>query len=205
MELKDIVSIAGVSGLHKIIGRTKSGLILETIGTAKRFPTSIQDKVSVLEDISMYTEEGDMKLSEVFVKVNEKEKAGTSIPDAKADVKAQREFVTATIKLDNERVYDSDVKKLLNWYHILKSHLDFATLVETPAEETATEGKPKAKKGSKKAEETDDVAAVAEEKPKAKKVAAPKTPKTAAPKNTAPKANSKGAGGAKTTYRPKSV
>lgn len=204
MELKDIVSIAGVSGLHKIIGRTKTGLILETIGTGKRFPTSIQDKVSVLEDISMYTEEGDMKLSEVFVKVNEKEKAGTSIPDAKADVKAQREFVTATIKLDNERVYDSDVKKLLNWYHILKSHLDFATLVEPAVEETAAEGKTKAKKGSKKTEEVEETKAT-EEKPKAKKAAAPKTPKTAAPKNTAPKANSKGAGGAKTTYRPKSV
>src|SRR5215510_12730526 len=120
MELKDIVSIAGVSGLHKIIGRTKNGLILETLGTGKRFPTSIQDKVSVLEDISMYTEEGDMKLSEVFVKVSEKDKAGKSAPDAKADAKDQRAFVTDAIKLDNERVYDSDIKKLLTWYHILK-------------------------------------------------------------------------------------
>jgi hypothetical protein len=194
MELKDIVSIAGVSGLHKIIGRTKTGLILETIGTGKRFPTSIQDKVSVLEDISMYTEEGDMKLNEVLVKVNEKEKAGDTIPDAKADVKEQRAFITATIKLDNERVYDSDVKKLLNWYHILKSHLDFATLMNEPAAEEKAEE-------TNKAETTTE----GEEKPKAKKTAAPKTPKTTAPKNIAAKANSKGAGGSKTTYRPKSV
>ncbi len=194
MELKDIVSIAGVSGLHKIIGRTKTGLILETIGTGKRFPTSIQDKVSVLEDISMYTEEGDMKLNEVLVKVNEKEKAGDTIPDTKADVKEQRAFITATIKLDNERVYDSDVKKLLNWYHILKSHLDFATLMNEPAAEEKTEE-------TNKTEATTE----GEEKPKAKKTAAPKTPKTTAPKNIAAKANSKGAGGSKTTYRPKSV
>ena len=193
MELKDIVSIAGVSGLHKIIGRTKTGLILETLGTGKRFPTSIQDKVSVLEDISMYTENGDMKLSEVLMKVNEIEKAGTAVPDAKADAKSQRAFVSDAIKLDNERVYDSDVKKLLNWYHLLKPHIDFSTLMnESAAEETSTDDKKEA-------------AVDAEEKPKAKKAAAPKTPKTAVPKNTAAKANSKGAGGAKTTYRPKSV
>lgn len=207
MELKDIVSIAGVSGLHKIIGRTKAGLILETIGTGKRFPTSIQDKVSVLEDISMYTEGGEMKLSEVLLKLNEKEKAGETVPDGKVDSKEQRSFVTATIQLDNERVYDSDIKKLLNWYHILKSHLDFSKLVEAPAEEVASEEAPKKEKA--KAKKTADAAPEAEEKekekPKAKKTAAPKTPKASAPKSAAPKANSKGAGGAKTTYRPKSV
>jgi hypothetical protein len=187
MELKDIVSIAGVNGLHKIIGKTKTGLILETIGTGKRFPTNVQDKVSVLEDISMYTENGDMKLSEVFTTLQAKEKAGEAVPDGKVEAKAQRTFVAAAVKLDNDRVYDSDIKKLLNWYHLLKSHLDFAALTNTAAaEETSEKATPEA-----------------EEKPKAKK-AAPKTPKAAAPKSTAAKA-SKGAGGAKTTYRPKSV
>ncbi len=196
MDLKDIVSISGVSGLHKIIGKTKSGLILETVGTAKRFPTGIQDNVSILDDISMFTEEGDMKLAEVFVKLNEKEKAGEVIPDGKVDVKAQRAFVTATIKLDNERVYDSDVKKLLNWYHLLKGQLDFTTLKSAPAtEEIASDA------DVVKSESATDV----EEKPKAKKTATPKAPKNVAPKNIASKANSKGSGGAKTTYRPKSV
>ena len=128
MDLKDVVAISGMSGLHKIIGKTKTGLILETVGTAKRFPTGIQDNVSILDDISMFTEDGDMKLAEVFVKLNEKEKAGEVIPDGKVDVKTQRAFVTATIKLDNERVYDSDVKKLLTWFHLLKGQLDFTTL-----------------------------------------------------------------------------
>jgi hypothetical protein len=203
MELKDIVSIASVSGLHKIIGRTKAGLILETIGTGKRFATSIQDKVSVLEDISMYTEGGDMKLAEVLVKLNEKDKAGEAVPEGKAEGAVQRSYVTAAIQLDNERVYDSDVKKLLNWYHILKSQLDFSKLLEAPAEEEAATDKKESKAKGKNAEaepETDE-----KEKPKAKKTATPKTPKTAAPKNTTGRANSKGAGGAKTTYRPKSV
>ncbi len=196
MDLKDIVSISGMSGLHKIIGKTKTGLILETVGTAKRFPTGIQDNVSILDDISMFTEDGDMKLAEVFVKLNEKEKAGEVIPDGKVDVKTQRAFVTATIKLDNERVYDSDVKKLLTWFHLLKGQLDFTTLKSAAATEEA-------------AADAEDVKAETstegEEKPKAKKVAAPKAPKNVAPKNIASKANSKGSGGAKTTYRPKSV
>lgn len=198
MNLSEIVAISGIGGLHKIIGRTKTGLILESLGdTKKRFPTSIQDKVSVLEDISMYTEEGDMRLSEVFVKINETGK----VPTAKDDAKTQRKFLVDVIKLDSERVYDSDIKKLLTWYNILKDMLDFSTL---NTEETATEEAPK--KAAKKAK-TEDTEAATEEKPKkaaAKKTAAPKktATKTATPKAT--KVTSKSASNAN-TYRPKSV
>ncbi len=192
MELKDIVAVSGQSGLHKIIGRTKNGLILETIGSGKKFATGYQDRVSILEDISMYTQEGDMRLSEVLVKAH----TAGNVPTAKDDAKEQRNFLIKTIGLDSERVYDSDIKKFFNWYNALKEVLDFSKLGQEPkAEETpATETS---------AEET--AAPVAEEKPK--KAAAKKTAakKVAAPKNTAPKTNSKGAGAAKTTYRPKSV
>ncbi len=163
MKLKEIVAIAGVSGLHKIIGRTKNGLILETLAEPKkRFPTSIQDRVSVLEDIAMYTVEGDMRLAEVLVKINEKEKAGTAIPTGKDDAKTQRNFLIETIQLDSERVYDSDIKKLITWYGTLKTMLDFATLMdeETPEETAAAETAAK------------EEAPAAEEKPKAKKAAA---------------------------------
>lgn len=202
MNLSEIVAISGIGGLHKIIGRTKTGLILESLGdTKKRFPTSIQDKVSVLEDISMYTEEGDMRLSEVFVKINETGK----VPTAKDDAKTQRKFLVDVIKLDSERVYDSDIKKLLTWYNILKDMLDFSTLNQEEAtEETAVEEAPK--KAAKKAK-TEDTEVATEEKPKkaaAKKTAAPKktATKTATPKAT--KVTSKSASNAN-TYRPKSV
>lgn len=169
MKLKEIVAIAGVSGLHKIIGRTKNGLILETLAEPKkRFPTSIQDRVSVLEDIAMYTVEGDMRLAEVLVKINEKEKAGTAIPSGKDDAKTQRNFLIETIQLDSERVYDSDIKKLITWYGTLKGMLDFATLMdeETPEETPAAETAAK------------EEAPAAEEKPKAKKAAAKTGAKT---------------------------
>lgn len=210
MKLKEIVAISGIGGLHKIIGRTKTGLILETLDTKKRFPTSIQDKVSVLEDISMYTEDGDMSIAEVFVKLNEKGK----VPTGKDDSKTQRKYLVDTIKLDSERVYDSDIKKLLNWFNALKDMLDFSTLLETEEAEAeiaeaATEEAPKkaAKKTAKKVAEKEDETESKEEKP-AKKAAAKKAaPKKTAAKTATPKAtkvSSKSASNAN-TYRPKSV
>jgi hypothetical protein len=197
MDLKELVAIGGISGLHKIIGRSKTGLILETLAEPKkRFATGMHDKVSVLEDISMYTEDGDMALAEVFIKLNA---TGAAVPSSKDDAKTQRDFVNTAIKLENERVYDSDIKKLITWYNLLKDKLDFAALAGEPAE---AEAKPK--KASKKA---DAAESTEEEKPKkaaAKKTAAPKTPKVAAHKEASTKVSSKGAGN-KNTYRPKSV
>lgn len=180
MKLTEIVAVAGVAGLHKIVGRTKTGLILESLNeTKKRFPTGMQDKVSVLDDISMYTVEGDVKLSAVLKTLHAK----GNVPDGKSDVKAARTFLVDTIKLDSERVYDSDIKKLLNWYHILNGVINIAELKEedetadtetttAAAEnieavaETPAEEKPKKapRKTTKKAEEP--AAEGAEEKPK---------------------------------------
>lgn len=188
MELKDIVAVSGQSGLHKIIGRTKNGLILETIGSNKKFATGYQDRVSILEDISMYAVDGDIKLSEILQKAH----AAGNVPTAKDDAKLQRKFLVDLIQLDSERVYDSDIKKFFTWYNALIGIVDFASLITAEKEENTD---------SNENEELE----VKEEKPK--KVAAKKTatPKTTAPKNTAPKTNSKGAGASKTTYRPKSV
>jgi len=185
MNLKEIVSIAGISGLNKIIGRTKSGLILESLNEPKkRFATGIQDKVSVLDDISMYTMDGDMRLADVLIKLNER----GDVPSTKEPVEAQRKFLIETINLDSERVYDSDIKKLTNWFHTLKEILDINSLKE---EAEATDE-----------EKVTEASVEGEEKPKVK---APKVPKTATPKGGAPRANTKGVAGSKNTYRPKSV
>lgn len=191
MTLKEIVAISGIGGLHKIIGRTKSGLILESLNESKkRFATGIQDKVSVLEDISMYTTEGDMPLAEVLIKVS----AQKNIPTAKDDVQIMRKFLVDTIQLDSERVYDSDIKKLLTWYNTLQGLVDFSKLT---SEEEATENA---------ADQTEEAKTEGEEKVKkvAKKVAPPKqtTVKTSSPK--ASKLSSKSTANTN-TYRPKSV
>ena len=175
MKLTDIVAITGIGGLHKIIGRTKTGLIVESLNDAgKRFPTSMHDKVSVLDDISMYTENGDMKLSEVLLKIHTK----GDVPTSKDQPAVQRKYLIDAIQLDSERVYDSDIKKLLNWYHILANVTSIETLVaeETPtADETAeTSSKPEAEQQ--------------EETPKPKKAAAKKTPKSKTETEDKPKA-----------------
>jgi hypothetical protein len=201
MNLKEIVAISGVSGLHKIIGRTKTGLILESLNeTKKRFPTSIQDKVSVLEDISMYTEEGDMRLAEVFVKLHEKGGAPTS----KDNADTQRKFLVDVIKLDSERVYDSDIKKLIIWYNALKGIVDFNVLL---AEDNAAEAEETTEETLKNTGNKSEDLENSGEKPKkvaAKKTAAPKktATKTATPKPT--KLSSKSTANTN-TYRPKSV
>lgn len=192
MELKDIVAIAGQSGLHKIVGRSKNGLIVETIGTGRRFATSFQDKVSVLDDISIYTLEEDLRLNKVLIKLKESE----NVPTAKDDLKSIRSFLVETINLDSERVYDNDIKKLMTWFHILKDTLDFAKLAE-PEENSEVSADSNADVPN---ESTTD-----EAKPKKVAVKKAATPKTAVPKSAAPKANSKGAGGSKTTYRSKTV
>jgi len=125
MELKDIVAISGKSGLHKVIGRIKNGLIVESIANGAKFVTNYQDKVSVLEDISIYTTEGDLKLSEVFIKL----KNAGNTPESKEDLKVLRKYLIDTISLDSERVYDSDIKKLITWFNMVKDILNFDKLI----------------------------------------------------------------------------
>jgi hypothetical protein len=124
-----------------------------------------------------------VRLAEVFHKLWEKDREGEAVPSGAADVKTQREFVKAVVNIDNERVYDSDIKKLLNWFNILKEEIDFSKKPE----------EPKADEDGKE----DEVKTAMPSTHKAHKKEAPKT--------TAPKTNTKGAGGSKTTYRPKSV
>jgi hypothetical protein len=107
--------------------------------------------------------------------------------------------VNASINI-KERLFDNDIKKLLNWFHALKEVLDFDKL------KSASEALDADVAAENDAPETNAEAPIEEAKPK--KAAAKKTaaPKTAAPKNTAaPKANTKGAGASKTSYRPKAV
>lgn len=169
MELKDIVSVSGVAGLHKIIGRNKNGLIVETIGDNKKFATNIRQRVSILADIAIFTEDGEAKLWEVIKAIKALEDEGKSIPDAKADNDVAKAFMASILpQYDTEKVYVSDMKKLFGWYHTIKSVIDYSKLgVE---EETETEAAEKSGDSPVKA---------------AKKVAPKKTTKTAAPKTMA--------------------
>ena len=120
--LETILSIAGKPGLYKLVSRAKMNLIVETIDEKKkRMPTFATDRVTSLSDISMFTEGEDVPLYEVLVKVREKEESNVASLDwRKASAKQLQDYFAEVLPdFDRDRVHNSDIKKLLQWYDIL--------------------------------------------------------------------------------------
>jgi hypothetical protein len=177
MNLKSIISITGKPGLYSVVSQTKNGLIVESVGENKRLPVYASDKVSALEDISIYTTKEDMPLAEVYTKVFEFTKGKAAI-DHKAKPEELRTYLAGIVDFDQERVYNSDLKKLFQWFNLLVG----AGLL-----------KPEVKEEKKAAKAEGD------KKAPAKKIAAKKTTtaKKPAAKTAAAKAAPKKAGGVK--------
>ena len=118
--LKTILSISGRPGLFRLVNRGKGMLIVEEVATGKRTPAYARDKVISLGDISIYTEEGDTPLGLVLDAV--KVKNDGKPVDVKAlgsDENVREYFAEILPEFDRERVYTTDIKKLLSWYNLL--------------------------------------------------------------------------------------
>lgn len=154
MDLKEILAVSGKPGLYKIISQTRNGVIVESLVDKKRMPIYATDKISNLEEISMYTDDKEKPLKEIFKAVFDKENGG-SAPDPKSeDAKLKAYFAEVLPNYDRERVYASDIKKVYAWYNLLlKNDLmkfdEEEAKEETPAEEAiekpVEEKKPAAK------------------------------------------------------------
>ena len=132
--METILSIAGKPGLYKLVSRGKMNLIVEAIDdTHRRMPAFSTDRVTSLGDIAMYTDAGDIALWEVLVKVGEKEGLKpTSLKYKKCSSKELRAYFSEVLpNFDQDRVHDSDIKKLLQWYDILvnNGYTDFKTIL----------------------------------------------------------------------------
>ncbi|MCD8270746.1 MAG: DUF5606 domain-containing protein [Parabacteroides sp.] len=116
--LKAILSISGKPGLFKLVSHGKNMLIVESLVDKKRVPAYAKDKVISLGDIAIYTNETEVPLHEVLTSVKNKENgAKVTVP---SDTKELRTYFAEVLPdFDRERVYPSDIKKLLNWYNIL--------------------------------------------------------------------------------------
>lgn len=175
MNLKEILSVTGKPGLYIKVAATKTGLIAESIVDKKRIPVYASDKMSTLEDISIFTTDEDISLKEVFKKIHAKENGGLSIDHKSDDKKLKEYFGQVLPEFDKERVYVSDIRKVFSWYNLLvaKELLDLTDKPEKPAEEemkdVAEEVTEKPKKTAKKP---------AEKKPAAAKSAKDKKPTT---------------------------
>lgn len=119
MDLKGIIAISGKPGLFKIAAQGRNNIIVESMDTGKKFPAFASDKISALEDICIYTYEEEMPLADVYSKLAEKESYKASISHKEDAVKLREHIVTFLPDYDEDRVYDSDLRKLYQWYNIL--------------------------------------------------------------------------------------
>lgn len=118
--LKKILSISGKPGLFRLVSQGKNMLIVENIATGRRMPAYASDKVVSLNDIAIYTTDADTPLTDVLEKVKEANDGKTI--DVKAlgeDSKVREYFKTVLPEYDEERVYTTDIRKLLSWYNQL--------------------------------------------------------------------------------------
>ena len=170
MEYNRIIAVTGMPGLYEVLSSKSDGAIVRSLDdTSTKFVSSRVHNLSHLESIEVYTVRENVPLSELFSAMKESK---TGLPDLKDDKAIKAYFKEVYPDLDFERVYTSDMKKMVKWFDVLSSHeVDFnATQDEEQeeetaevVEETAEDKKPKAKSKSKT--ETKEVTAE-EEKPK---------------------------------------
>ena len=160
MNLKDIISISGEPGLFKFIAQGKNAIIVEHLETKKRSSAYSSAKVSSLEDISIFTDSEDMPLGKVFDRIHEKESGGPAI-DPKSDPAKLRDYFEEVLpEYAKDRVYPSDIKKVIQWYNLLQSK--DLLIKDEPEKEAETE---KETESEKEGEPDKESAPDTEEKP----------------------------------------
>jgi len=135
--LKDILAISGQPGLYKMVSNTKNGIIVENLENKKRMPAYATAKISALDDIAIYTQDGEDKpLIEVYKILKEKTNNGPAKDHKASNKELTAYFAEIMPYYDQERVYVSDIKKVFQWFNILQK-LDMLHLIDEPAEPEA--------------------------------------------------------------------
>jgi len=135
MNLKDILAISGEGTLFKFIAQGKNAVIVENLETGRRLSAGATAKVSALDEISVYTTGEDLPLSKVMDHIWEKENGGQAMSHRQPDADLKKYFGEVLPDYDRERVYTSDIKKVLHWYNILQG-LNLLVKEEEKPEET---------------------------------------------------------------------
>jgi hypothetical protein len=140
MDLQGIISISGRPGLFKIVTQGKSNVIVESLIDKKRFPAFASEKISSIEDISIFTYEEDVKLTDVFSTLLSQNDGKESINHKVEESVLRSTFTSVLSNYDIDRVYLSDIRKVFQWYNLLLKEglLKLEVIEET---EAASEGK----------------------------------------------------------------
>ena len=173
MKITDILAIAGKPGLYKVLASGSASIVVESMLDGKRSSVSGASRVSNLADITMYTMAEDVPLRDILNRIHEAQK-GAEGPSHKDSAQGIRDFIDGIVPELDDRVYQSDLKKLVQWYNILTGKDAFLLELPETDDQPAEEAKEAPKKEAKK--------------PAAKKAAAKKAPaKKAASKKTTKK------------------
>jgi hypothetical protein len=141
MNLEKILAISGKPGLFILKVQTRSGFVAESLADGKKITVNLKNNVSLLSEISVYTYEGEQPLSEIMKKIAAKENNAPSISHKSDNATLAAYFKEVLPDYDEERVYPSDIKKILNWYNMMqaKGLVVDEVAAETVADETPVE------------------------------------------------------------------
>lgn len=144
MSVEKILAISGKPGLYQLKIQTRTGFVAESLIDGKKITVGLRSNVSLLSEISVYTYDGEVRLAEVLRAIAEKEDNGPALSHKEDNTKLTEYFREVLPEFDEDRVYASDIKKILNWYNMLQakglvSKEDEATEETAPKEEVKTE------------------------------------------------------------------
>lgn len=136
--LKTILSVSGKPGLYKLLSNSKNMIIVESLIDKKKIPVHPRDKVVSLGDISIYTKTDDIPLKNILLSMKQKENGerASMAPNSKPE-ELKKYFEEVLPEFDKDRVYPTDIKKIISWYNILiESGIDFEAEEKVVGEET---------------------------------------------------------------------
>lgn len=129
MEFNKIIAVTGKPGLFQVVSQTKTGIIVESLTDKKRFPILSTQNVSLLENIAIFTYEEEVPLLTVFKSIYEKEEGKETISHKESGKKLASFFAEILPDYDEDRVYTSNIKKIIQWYNALIAvGLDFSKI-----------------------------------------------------------------------------
>ncbi len=155
VDLKDIASIAGMSGLYRVVSPSRNGIVVETLDEKNnRFVAQAKHRISLLSEISVYQQntEETLPLAEVFERIRQQQGTEVKLNNKSSNAELIQFMETIVPDFDRERVYISDIKKIAGWYNIVSKHVPFteadqtenaAPEAETAETNTETESKTK--------------------------------------------------------------
>ncbi|MBC3759539.1 DUF5606 domain-containing protein [Hyunsoonleella sp. SJ7] len=123
MGLEKVLAISGKPGLYKLVTQTRGGFVAESLIDSKRISVSLQNNVSVLSEIAIYTLNEEIPLYKVLGKIRERENGQLcSVGPKESKDKLEEYFFDVLPDYDEDRVYPSDIKKVIQWYNLLQKH-----------------------------------------------------------------------------------